>query len=57
MSDTYNDVWLEAAKEHFEQALKDEDFVMCRAVIQDLKENGFSKQAIVLEAILTEMQH
>jgi hypothetical protein len=49
MSDKYNDVWLEDANMHFEEAIETEQWAMARAVIGDLKEGGFADSAVVLE--------
>mgnify|MGYP001609396446 CR=1 FL=1 len=57
MSDTFTEHWLEAAKEHFEEALKTENWAMCRAVIGHLKDSGYAKQAVVLEESLVEAQN
>lgn len=53
MSDQYNDTWLEAAKQNFEAAADDGNWDMARAVIEDLKEQGFEKEAVVLERNLS----
>lgn len=57
MSDKYNDEWLEAAKEWFEESIEVENWAQCRAIIEDLKENGFAPQALVLERTLSEKQN
>lgn len=48
MSQTQNTIWLENAKENFDEALEKRDFAQAQAVIDDVAENGFTKEAEVL---------
>lgn len=48
MSYTPNQIWLENAKENFDEALEKRDFAQAQAVIDDVAENGFTKEAEVL---------
>lgn len=56
MSDKFNDQWLEDAKEHFEQALVDEDLEMARAIVEDCRDAGFDIAADKLEVELNKSQ-
>lgn len=57
MSNKYNDQWLEDAQSNFEAAVIEENWDMARAIIADLRENGFSKEAITLEVELVQVQN
>lgn len=56
MSDIHNEQWLEDARQHFQEAVLNEDWAFARAVIADLKENGFMSQGIALEVELAQKQ-
>ena len=48
MSNLQNERWLENAKENFEEAFSQRNWDFCRAVVEDIKEAGFEKEALVL---------
>lgn len=43
MSALQNEKWLEAAQENFLGALEDDDIEMCKAIIADVQEAGFTE--------------
>lgn len=49
MSIKENDVWLEAAKDNFDEAVAQGNHSQARAVIADVRENGFEAAAVNLE--------
>lgn len=57
MSDRHNDEWFVSAKENFEEAIETEQWAIARAVIADLKDNGFADSAVVLERELSKAQN
>lgn len=48
MSYTPNEIWLENAKENFDEALDKRDFVKAQTIIDEVAESGFTKEAEVL---------
>lgn len=52
-----NDEWLEAAKEHFEQAVVEENWNLAQSIIEDVRSEGFADSATVLARELTAKQH
>lgn len=44
----YNDNWIEEAKQNFDEALADQDWNTCRAVLADMEENNFSAKTYEL---------
>lgn len=52
MSNTYNQVWLENAKENFDAAIADGDYAMARAVVEDARDRGFDEEVEQLAAKL-----
>lgn len=53
MSHEINERWLTAASENFQTALEAKDYALARAVLADLRENGFTEAAGVLEEQLS----
>lgn len=48
MSLLQNDEWLEAAYEHFQEALERKDWGFAEAVVEDVKHEGFTSAAKVM---------
>lgn len=44
MSTETNTIWLEAARDNFEEAVSSRNWYLARAVIEDIKDNGFDQQ-------------
>lgn len=44
MSHPTNTVWLESAKENFDQALAEGNYALCKDIIADIQEAGFLEQ-------------
>ena len=49
MSNTYNTIFLEAARDNFDQALEEENYGLARAIIEDLKDANFTDESSLLE--------
>ncbi len=49
MSYKYNDEWLAAAKQNFEQAVEEDSLATALAIIHDVRHAGFGEQANVME--------
>ena len=49
MSTAQNDQWLEAAKDNFDEAVAQGNHSQARAVIADVRDNGFEAAALNLE--------
>lgn len=50
MSWKYNEEWLAAAKENFEQAVEEDNLKLALAIIKDVRHQGYGEQAITMEA-------
>lgn len=57
MSNQQNDIYLESVQENFETAVANEDWALARDIIKDLRDEGFDKQAAVLERELVATQN
>lgn len=57
MSHNQNTAWLEAALEHFEEAVQNGEWDMAQAIIADVHSNGFKDSAVVLQRELEEKQN
>lgn len=57
MSDKGNDIWLESAKETFDEAVDAENWSLARNLIEDVRDEGFKSQARTMEQLLLEAQN
>jgi hypothetical protein len=59
MSNKYNELWLEAANNNFEQAVEEDNTQLVEAIIKDVADAGFRDAAQTMQyelKIRTEMQ-
>lgn len=54
---SYNEEWLENAKENFEQACDEENYSLARDIIADVWNAGFPAQARTLTHTLIEIEN
>lgn len=54
MSCNANSEWLEAAKENFEEALEQGDYLLCKDIVADVKWAGFLDTARYMKEVLDE---
>ena len=52
MSTKENTIWLEAAKENFDQAVVGGRFGLAKDIIEDIRDQGFEKEADSLKLVL-----
>ena len=52
MSTKENTIWLEAAKENFDQAVAEGRFGLAKDIIEDIRDQGFEKEADSLKLVL-----
>ena len=55
MSHKVNTEWLEAAKEHLDGAIDEGNYSLCKAILADIRDNGFSVEAAQLEETFREV--
>ena len=56
MSTKENDVWLENAKDNFDDAVNVKNYAHAMAIIGDVKDRGFDKEARILAFELRNIQ-
>lgn len=54
MSDLLNSAWLEGIRDSFEVAVAEGDYVLCKEIIQKVRDEGFDAEAKQLQAALVE---
>ncbi len=57
MSNKQNDEWLQAALESFTEAVESEDWEYAQDLVDDVRDNGFGKNADTLQAELTDAKN
>jgi hypothetical protein len=56
MSLKENDIWIEGAYENFHTALEQNDVKLCNAIIADVFDRGYAKEADIMKSELNEKQ-
>ena len=55
MSNENNTIWLEAARDNFNQAVDENNFTLAQAIVEDIRDAGFTSDAYALDDLLAEI--